>query len=180
MKRLCISFICIFALLFSIGGVKQEVNAATLNLEDNSGYYIVNGNTRIPMYQDYDNPDTGEYFHWMISKTRSGQVIKTFSYKIRWSVTSSKFTVDSSKVKITSNAHIEDEYGTVFSGNDGHKYEVSIVGILTRNLKFSIGENESGTVSGLQKGGNYTIRITNESAVSASNYLTGSGQVISQ
>ena len=58
---------------------------------------IVNGTDIVRVGEDYENPETGEYVRW--DKDAKG-VDKTFSFKIRYSVSSSKFTVHSTKVSV--------------------------------------------------------------------------------
>jgi len=52
------------------------------------------------------------------------------------------------------------------SGYKGHKYTVSIVGVYSRNLQFAVDGTQSGTISGLQKGGKYPSVILMEKTVS--------------
>lgn len=143
-------------------------------VQDDREYLIVNGTDIVYVGEDYENPDTGEYVHWN-ANTRG--IDKSFSFRIRYSITSSSFTVHSSKVLVTSSAHVEDLYGNTVSGYSGHLYTVSIVGWYSRNLQFSVGSTQSGTISGLQNGGSYKVQITNNDYLSDTRYLVGSGTV---
>lgn len=145
-------------------------------LQDEREYLIVNGNDIVYVGDDYENPDTGEYIHW---NTDARGIDKSFSFKIRYSVTSSSFTVNSSTVYVSSDAHVEDLYGNTVSGYDGHEYTVSIVGLYNRNLQFSVGGTQSGTITGLNDGGSYKVQITNNDYLSDTLYLVGSGTVSS-
>ena len=99
-------------------------------------YFIINSEEIVYYGVDFENSETGEYFYW--SKERG--VDKSFSFKVRSSVTSSKFTVNGSKVTVKSSANIVDEgyynqTGKTYDG-DGFPYTVSLTGIFTRTLNF--------------------------------------------
>lgn len=141
---------------------------------DEREYLIVNGTDIVYVGEDYENPETGEYVHW--NQTARG-IDKSFSFKIRYSVSSSKFTVHSSKVRVSADAEVEDLNGNVMSGYNGHLYTVSVVGVYSRNLQFSVGSAQSGTISGLDNGGSYKVTITNNDYLSDTRYLVGSGTV---
>lgn len=80
---------------------------------DEREYLIVNGTDIVYVGEDYENPETGEYVHW--NQTARG-IDKSFSFKIRYSVSSSEFTVHSSKVLVSADAEVEDLNGNVMSG----------------------------------------------------------------
>lgn len=141
------------------------------------GYFIINGEQMIDVYEDYENPETGEYIHWTTNTNARGVVVKTFSFKIRHSVTSSKFTVGSTSVYVSSDAHVEDISGNYQSGYSGHAYQISINGIYSRNLYFSINGTESGTITGLSNGNQYSVTIINNDYLSDRYYLVGSGSI---
>lgn len=136
-------------------------------------FVIVNGQEIVYEGENYDNPNTGEYIHW----TGERNADKNFTFKIRYSVQSSKFTVHSSKVLIKSNAHIEDVYENVLSGYNGHLYQVTIDGFYSRALQFSVGSSQSGTIKGLKNGGSYRVTIINNDYLDGNKYLVGSGSV---
>lgn len=165
---LLLSFAMLFAFTTTASAAEPEV------LQDEREYLVVNGEDIVHVGEDYENPDTGEYVHW---NANARGVDKSFSFKIRYSITSSSFTVHSSKVLVSSNAHVEDLYGNWVSGFNGHLYTVSIVGWYARNLQFSVGSSQSGTVSGLDNGGSYKVQITNNDYLSDTRYLVGSGTV---
>lgn len=141
--------------------------------QDEREYVIVNGEDIVFVGEDYENSETGEYIRW--NNTRG--VDKSFSFKVRYSVTSSKFTVHSSKVQVSAKAHVEDLDGNTESGYTGHLYTVSLVGIYTRNLQFAVGSSESGVISGLKEDGSYAVKISNNDYLTDQQYLVGSGTV---
>lgn len=143
-------------------------------IPDDREYVIVNGEDIVYVGEDYENKDTGEYIHW---DNRTRGTDKSFSFKIRYSVTSSSFTVHSSKVVVSANAHVEDLNGNVVSGYKGHLYTVSLIGLYSRNLQFSVGSTQSGTISGLSNGGSYKVTIINNDYLDSNRYLVGSGTV---
>lgn len=165
---LMLSFTMVFA--FSTTAFASEPNMV---IPDEREYLIVNGTDIVYVGEDYENPDTGEYVYW----NESRGVDKSFSFKIRYSVTSSKFTVHSDKVRVSADAEVEDLNGNIVNGYDGHLYTVSIVGWYSRNLQFSVGSKQSGTISGLDKRGSYKVTITNNDYLTDTRYLVGSGTV---
>lgn len=168
-KVMSILFIGVFVILSS-----NSVFASSQTTEKNDkAFVIVNGQEIVYEGEDYDNPNTGEYIHW----TGERSVDKNFTFKIRYSVQSSKFTVHSSKVLIRSNAHIENVYGNVLSGYNGHLYQVTIDGFYSRALQFSVGSSQSGTIKGLKNGGSYRVTIINNDYLDGNKYLVGSGSV---
>ncbi len=165
---LMLSFTMVFA--FSTTAFAFE---SDMMIPDEREYLIVNGTDIVYDGEDYENPDTGEYIHW----NESRGIDKSFSFKIRYSVTSSKFTVHSDKVRVSAEAEVEDLYGNIVNGYDGHLYTVSIVGLYSKNLQFSVGSKQSGKISGLDNGGSYKITITNNGKLTDTRYLVGSGNV---
>lgn len=160
----------IMLMAFSTSAFAAEPEA----IPDDREYLVVNGTDIVRVGEDYENPDTGEYVRWN-PNTRG--VDKSFSFKIRYSISSSSFTVHSTKVSVKANAHIEDLQGNVLSGYKGHKYTVSVVGVYSRNLQFAVQGTQSGTISGLQKNGSYKVTITNNDYLSATKNLVGSGTI---
>ena len=136
-------------------------------------YVIINGTHIVYEGENFESPETGEYFRW----DNSRGIDKFFSFKIRYSVQSSNFRVNSSKVLIASDAHIENSSGRKLYGYNGHSYTVSIGGWYSRDLKFAVGGNEAGTVSGLTKGGQYRVSIYNSDSLGEDKYLVGEGTV---
>lgn len=141
--------------------------------QDEREFLVVNGEDIVYVGEDYENPFTGEYIHW--NKTRGTD--KSFSFEIRYSITSSSFTVHSTKVKVSASASIVDLAGNTVSGFSGHKYTVSICGWYNRNLQFAVGGTQSGTVSGLENGGSYKVQITNNDYLNSNRNLSGSGTI---
>lgn len=128
----------VMVLMFSTTAFAAEPNVIT---PDEREYLIVNGTDIVYVGEDYESPDTGEYIRWNDSRG----VDKSFSFKIRYSVTSSKFTVHSEKVLVSADAHVEDLSGYTVSGYTGHLYTVSVTGVYSRSLQFSVGNSQSGT-----------------------------------
>ena len=140
---------------------------------DEREYLVVNGTDIVYVGEDYENPDTGEYIRWKESRG----VDKEFYFKIRYSVTSSKFTVHSDKVYVSANAEVQDLYGNKVNGYDGHKYTVYIDGWYSRKLEFYVGGEQSGTISGLKNGGSYSVTIINNDRITDTEYLVGDGTI---
>lgn len=141
-------------------------------------YLVINGNERVYVGENYYNEDTGEYIYWINNdNARSGELAKSFTFRIRYSITSSDFTVNSTSVAVVTDAHVEDIYGNEVSGYQGHAYQVDSIGIYARTLKFSIGGTQTGTVTGLQNGGSYRVRISNSDYLSDLYYLVGGGTI---
>ncbi len=168
-----LSFVIVFA--FSTPAFASETRMV---IPDEREYLVVNGTDIVYVGEDYENPDTGEYIHWNQSRSNSN-IDKSFEFKIRYSVTSSKFTVHSDKVLVSADAEVQDLDGNVVSGYEGHLYTVSIVGWYSRNLQFSVGYEQSGTISGLDNGGSYKVTIINNDYLSDTRYLVGSGTILS-
>ncbi len=80
---------------------------------------------------------------------------------------------------VSADAEVQDLDGNVVSGYEGHLYTVSIVGWYSRNLQFSVGYEQSGTISGLDNGGSYKVTIINNDYLSDTRYLVGSGTILS-
>ena len=167
---LLLSLVMAFAITMTSFAAEAKV------LQNEREYLIVNGKDIVYVGDDYKNPDTGEYIHW---NTDTRGIDKSFSFKIRYSVTSSSFTVNSSTVYVSADAHVEDLNGNTVNGYDGHEYTVSIVGLYNRNLQFSVGGTQSGTITGLNDGGSYKVQITNNDYLSDNLYLVGDGTVSS-
>jgi hypothetical protein len=167
-------FITVLMTLVLALSVSVPVFAEETISPDNREYLIVNGSDIVYVGEDYENPDTGEYIHW---DNYARSVDKNFTFKMRYSVTSSSFTAHSTKVLVIANAHVEDLNGNIISGYTGHLYTVSIVGWYSRNLQFSVGSAQSGTITGLENGGSYKVQITNSDYLVDTRYLVGSGSV---
>ena len=168
-----LSLVTMLVMLFSItaNAAQDEPPAGK---QDN--YVILNGDTVVYEGQDWEDPETGEYFRW--SNTRG--IDKAFSFKIRNSVESSKFTVNGSSVTITCYAAVKNSKGEIIQGYENHRYRVELKGIFSRSLDFRAQRNASGNISGLVNGGSYSVKITNLDSISSSvHYLEGDGRVVS-
>lgn len=116
-------------------------------------YFIINDKEIIYFGEYYENTETGEYFRWITNPDAKGEIAKEFEFKIRHSVKSSKFKINSTKVSVESSAVVTDAANDSVSGYNDHPYSVSINGTYSRTLDFSTGGTESGTISGLVNGG---------------------------
>lgn len=163
-----LSMVMLFSFSMTVSAQENEVE------QDDRTYLIVNGEDIVYVGEDYENPETGEYVRW---DTSSRGVDKSFSFCIRYSLTTSDFTVHSDRVLVTANAYVADLYGVPVNGYTGHLYTVSIVGWYSRNLQFSVGNSQSGTITGLDNGGTYKVRITNNDYLPDTRNLVGSGSV---
>lgn len=168
MVAFLLSVVLSFAFTTTVFAAEPEVTS------DNREYLIVNGTDIVYVGDEYENPATGEYIHW---NSYGRGTDKYFEFKIQYSISSSKFTVHSSKVRVSANAQVVDTYNRPVSGYNGHLYTVSLVGLYNRNLQFSVGKTQSGTITGLNNGGSYKVQITNNDYVPNSRYLLGSGTV---
>lgn len=176
MKRMKKRIFAMMLTLVTIFTMSGNVLATEVS-EPTEPYLIINGEQVVHAYENYENAKTGEYVRWITRLTSSGGIVKTFSYKIRYSVTSSKFTVGSTSVNVSSDAHVEDIYGNYASGYSGHAYQIQVTGIFSRNLYFSVDGTESGTINGLTNGGSYSVSIINNDYLSDYYYLVGSGTI---
>lgn len=155
-----------------------NVFAAETTPQESETYFIINDEVIVPYGQDYENPETGEYFRWKTNNDARGAIVKEFEFMVRNSVTSSSFKVGSTKVQVESSAFVGYAPNSPASGNyDGHAYRVEIIGWFTRSLNFEVGGDETGIISGLQNGGSYKVRIANEDYLSSPLYLIGGGKI---
>ncbi len=170
------SLIMAVALLFGAG---VETNAAELSKQNDDDCFIINGNIKVPMYTDYYNPETGEYLRWKDTVDSKGTIAKTFEFRIRYSVTSAKFTISSTSVYVDSSAWYENAAGNPVSGGDGHRYTIDVFATFVGDsLQCDIGGTESGTLTGFTSGNQYRVRITNNDALPYSTYyLVGVGTI---
>lgn len=178
LKRL-FAFIMISVLV--LGTQTLSSNAMELErFKENDGYIVLNDSVILPIGQNYDNPMTGEYFHWEYTLDSQGPVLKTFSFKIQHSITSTSFTSLTSRVTINTSAHIEDYWGTVSTeDNTGHRYTVDLINKNTcKSIQYAIGRCSTGIITGLNAGTQYKVRITNNDSVADLNYLTGHGSIM--
>lgn len=148
-----------------------QANAA--EVEEELDYVIINGTEVIYEGQDYYNEETGEYFFW--GKGRG--IDKEFTYKVRYSVTSSKFTVNGKTVTVDSSACITYDNAAVNYGS--FDYYIYLNGLYSRKLAFNVTGTESGTISGLVNGGKYTVTISTGEELPDNYYLEGSGTITS-
>lgn len=139
----------------------------------NRPYVIINGIYKVYEGKNFESPETGEYFRW----TGTRGIDKSFTFNIRYSVESSKFTVNGDRVTVTADAHVEDNDGRYLGNFDGHLYTVSLNGWYSRSLQFSVGKEHTGTISGLKNGGKYSVKIINNDYLEYGQNLVGSGTI---
>ena len=149
-----LSLVTMLVMLFSITANAAQ-DESPVGKQEN--YVILNGETVVYEGEDWENPETGEYFRW--SNTRG--IDKAFSFKIRSSVESSKFTVNGSAVTITCYAAVKNSQGAIIPGYENHRYRVELKGVFSRSLDFLAERNASGSISGLVNGGSYSVKVTN-------------------
>ena len=138
-----------------------------------SGLVIVDG-------QDWENPETGEYFRWLDEvPTTRGTIAKEFEFKIRTSVLSSGFSINSTAVDIYANAKVRNgETNKVLPGYDDAVFSVTLIRVLwSKTISGTVGDGLSGSISGLTSGTNHQIRITNKDRLPDGYYLVGDGTV---
>ena len=149
-------------------------------VDEEMPYFIINGEVIVNYGENYINEETGEYFIWHTNPNERS-IAKSFSFKVRYGITSSKFTIDSSSVEISCNANVVNDAGDIISGFNGTPYTVQLTGIFTRKLEFSVGGTQTGTISGLSKGGNYSVGVSVDSddlpTYPFTHYLEGTGTV---
>lgn len=173
-KRIFAVLLSMVLMLLSTG----NVFAAEATPSEDIQYFVINDEIVVPEGQDYENPETGEYFRWKTSVNARGAIVKEFEFMVRYSVTSSSFTVGSTKVEVESSAYVGySDYDPAVGNYNGHVYRVEIIGWLTRSLTFEVGGDETGVVTGLQNGGSYKVRIANEDYLESPLYLIGGGTV---
>ena len=83
-----LSMVMLFSFSMTVSAQENEVE------QDDRTYLIVNGEDIVYVGEDYENPETGEYVRW---DTSSRGVDKSFSFCIRYSLTTSDFTVHSGR-----------------------------------------------------------------------------------
>ena len=84
--------------------------------------FVVNDTEIVRPGENYENTNTGEYFRWETGSARSAQ--KKFSFKIRYTIKSSSFTINASQAKLSVNAHVKTDSGTTVSGYNGDRKSV--------------------------------------------------------
>ncbi|MBM6929632.1 hypothetical protein H5999_00955 [[Clostridium] spiroforme] len=169
-KKMFISFLVMF---ISLSLITPKIFALENNtLEAN--YYDNNGN--------YYNPETGEYFIW---EQNSRSTAKVFSFKIRYSVASSYFELNSGTVRIkVYRATFVKENNTPASCCNGHEFQVD----LRRHTYFDthniatfyapfISTQTWNLGSGFFTNEPYYVEIGNIDNLPDGVYLAGSGEV---
>ena len=168
-KKLFISFMTV---LISISIVSPKVFAS--DYSQNNGYYDENGN--------YYNPETGEYFIWE-QNTRS--TAKVFSFRIRYSVTSAYFQLNTENARIkVYRATFQNADNTPASCCNDHEFEVD----LRRHTYFDthnkatfyapfISSQTWNLGGGFFTNAEYYLEINNIDTLPSDVYLAGSGEV---
>lgn len=165
-------FICLMTILISVSIVTPKIFAS--DYSQNNDYYDENGN--------YYNPETGEYFIWE-QNTRS--TAKVFSFKIRYSVTSNLFRLNTEKVQIkVYRATFQKADNTSTSCCNSHEFQID----LRRNAFFDthnkatfyapfISTQNWNLGSGFYTNAEYYLEINNNYSLPDGVYLAGSGEV---
>lgn len=138
--------------------------------------FVVNDTEIVRPGENYENTNTGEYFRWETGSARSAQ--KKFSFKIRYTIKSSSFTINASQAKLSVNAHVKTDSGTTVSGYNGHLYSVSLLhAVSTKTIQCSVGYAHTGTFTGLSKGKSYYVYVVNNDELPATKFLVGNGSI---
>ena len=166
-------FISILVMFISASLLTPKIFALENNtLEAN--YYDKNGN--------YYNPETGEYFIW---EQNARSTAKVFSFKIRYSVVSNYFFLNSDTVRIrVYRATFVKENNTPASCCNGHEFQVD----LRRDTYFDthnvatfyapfISTQTWNLGGGFFLNAPYYVEITNIDTLPSDVYLAGSGEV---
>lgn len=174
----CLSFITIFSFsLSSVSAVSITNIPTSKNTEWNPEYIDENGN--------YDNPITGEYFHWEETVTRGGETAKSFSFEIKSWLSSGSF-----KLK-AANARIDMDYADFVwtSGKpatccNSHRYTVNLrrEGLSNNIATFKAphGSWVWDLGDGFSTSANYNVEITNiDELPDYSIRLRGAGRIYS-
>ncbi len=144
------------------------------NNASNTGFYDEYGN--------YINPETGEYFIW---EQNSRSTAKVFSFKIKYSVSSSNFLLNSSTVRIkVYRATFVKENNTPASCCNSHKFQVDLRrdsifdthNVATFYAPF-ISTQTWNLGGGFFTSEQYYLQITNLDPIPDNVYLTVSGEV---
>ncbi len=62
------------------------VNLSTMNVfasepvQQEDLYFIINDEIIVTNRQDYENPETGEYYRWETNENARADIVKTFSF----------------------------------------------------------------------------------------------------
>lgn len=173
MKKIKKIFIFLLVMLVSLSIISPKVYALSSNTNEDN-YYDENGN--------YINPETGEYFIW---EQNSRSTAKVFSFKIRYSVASSYFQLNSTTVRIkVYRATFVKENNTPASCCNGHEFQVDL-----RKRSFLDTHNKAtfyapfiSTQTWNLGGGfstidQYYLEINNIDTLPSDVYLAGSGEV---
>lgn len=166
-------FISILVMFISASLLTPKIFALENNtLEAN--YYDKNGN--------YYNPETGEYFIW---EQNARSTAKVFSFKIRYSVVSNYFFLNSDTVRIrVYRATFVKENNTSASCCNGHEFEVDLRrnALLDTHNKATfyapfISTQTWNLGSGFYTSQEYYLEINNNYSLPDGVYLAGSGEV---
>ncbi|RGF27003.1 hypothetical protein DW109_08160 [Coprobacillus sp. AM09-26] len=168
MKKIIVMLLSLM-IMTSVG----TMNVSALESVNNNIYYDEKGN--------YDNPETGEYFHWDNSNARS--TAKSFSFKIRYSLKSGSFKLKGTNSKIRiSNATFVYASGSKASCCSKHRFTVNLRrdGLSNNEATFYAPFTSAKTVSlggGFSTSSSYLVEISNNDNLPSGIYLSGSGTV---
>ena len=157
--------------------------ASVLNEEENIPYFIINDKYKVYCGENWENPETGEYFRWIDNKVqplaKSQKVAKSFEFSITSTLTSSSFTIDGTKVDISAYASIRNtKTNKELSGYNNHEFSVGLVRVFwSKYIRGTVGNGVSGSISGLTKGAKHQVKIINHDRVPDGYSLVGGGTV---
>lgn len=168
---------------FALACIQMVTASATEIQEPNTAPHVTEDHVneiKIIEGQDWENPETGEYFRWLdeVPSTR-GTVAKYFEFRITTSVTSSSFKIDSTAVNIYASATVRsDEDDRLMTGYDDTKFTVMLRrGLWSKTIKGTVGDGLSGSITGLTSGTDHYIRINCSDRLPDGSSLVGDGRV---
>lgn len=176
----CLSLVTIFSFsLSSVSAISIKDAPILQNEEWNPKYIDENGN--------YDNPETGEYFHWEETetiRTRAGLVnVKEFSFEIKNWITSGNFKLKGTNARIEMySANFVWTSGAAASCCNNHEYTVNLRrNGLSNNIAYFEAPHGNWVWDygdGFSQSANYIVEITNlDKLPNDSVRLKGSGTV---
>lgn len=161
-KRLLLSLVCALVVLCN----SFTASAATLTQKEGG--------------QEYFKWNTPSFTNNFMAKASS---IKDFIFQIQWSIESSAFTVPSSSVDITCRGDVMNiNTNELMSSYNGNTYTVELrrqsFPWTVKSVTFTVGSEQTKTITGLSAGSQYTVKIMNQSmSLSGYNYLVGNGTI---